>query len=379
MRSQYSVIGTPLTSSITKNGWPACGGAAVVDAGDVRVVHQGQRLALGVEPGQHRARVHADLDQLQRHLPLDRCGLLGPVDGAHPPLAEDFEQRVPAGDDLARDLIRRAVVGRLGARERGRPVGLPLSPLPTAVASPRRMPRSLPRFRVRSPWDIRGGLAFQEPAGPVVGGEQHLDPPAEGGVAPTGSVQVGGPPAGSVRSRASAKMVINFGSASGIGSPPGRVLLPQCPVRDRQCATESEISFGLPAASFQPGAVAGMVDQHPPHRFRRGGEEVPTTVEVLVPDQPQISLMHQGRGIEAVPRPLRGHPRNREPSQFSVDEREQVGRRLAVVGRHGVEEVCEVRCGELIGPVETRAQAGFSERVPSCVEWRMASRTIPTA
>ena len=65
------------------------GGAAVVDAGDVRVVHQRQRLPLGVEPGQDGPRVHADLDQLQRHLPLDRLGLLGPVDGAHPSLAED--------------------------------------------------------------------------------------------------------------------------------------------------------------------------------------------------------------------------------------------------------------------------------------------------
>ena len=100
-RSQYSVIGSPLTSSMTKNGWPASVRAAVVDAGDVGVVHQGQRLPLGVEPGQHRARVHADLDQLERHLPLDRLSLTGPVDGAHPPLAEDFEQRVPAGDDLA--------------------------------------------------------------------------------------------------------------------------------------------------------------------------------------------------------------------------------------------------------------------------------------
>ena len=92
-------------------------GAAVVDAGDVGMVHQGQRLAFGVEPGQHRARVHAGLDQLERHLPLDRLRLLGPVDGAHAPLAEDFEQRVPAGDDLARDESAGA----------GRPAGRPRS------------------------------------------------------------------------------------------------------------------------------------------------------------------------------------------------------------------------------------------------------------
>ena len=93
------------------------GGAAVVDAGDVRVVHQGQRLPLGVESSQHRARIHPDLDQLERHLPPDRLGLGGPVDGAHPPLAEDFEQRVPAGDDLAHAGSAGAV-GLRGVRER---------------------------------------------------------------------------------------------------------------------------------------------------------------------------------------------------------------------------------------------------------------------
>ena len=51
------------------------GGAAVEDAGDVGVVHQGQRLPLGVEPGQDRPRVHADLDQLEGDLALDRLGL----------------------------------------------------------------------------------------------------------------------------------------------------------------------------------------------------------------------------------------------------------------------------------------------------------------
>ena len=32
---------------------------------------------------------------------LTGSSLTGPVNGAHAPLAEDFEQRVPAGDDLA--------------------------------------------------------------------------------------------------------------------------------------------------------------------------------------------------------------------------------------------------------------------------------------
>ena len=51
--SQYSVIGTPLTSSMTKYGRPAVGGAGVEHLGDVRVVHQGQGLPLGLEAGEH--------------------------------------------------------------------------------------------------------------------------------------------------------------------------------------------------------------------------------------------------------------------------------------------------------------------------------------
>ncbi len=85
-----------------------------------------------------------------------------------------------------------------------------------------------------------------------------------------------------------------------------------------------------------------MVDQHPPHRLGRGGEEVRLAVEVLVPDQPHISLMNQGGGVEGVPGSLGGHPRGRELPQLVVDEREQVGRRPAVAGRGGFQEVSDL-------------------------------------
>ena len=97
-----------------------------------------------------------------------------------------------------------------------------------------------------------------------------------------------------------------------------------------------------PPPRFRRLRSRGVVDQHPPHRLGRGGEEVPSTVELLVPDQPQVSLVHQGGGAEGVPGVLRGHPRGRELSQLVVDEREQVGRRLAVAGRRGVEEVSDL-------------------------------------
>ena len=52
-RRSNSVIGTPLTSSMTKYGRPSGGRPGVEHLGDVRVVHQGQGLPLGLEPGQH--------------------------------------------------------------------------------------------------------------------------------------------------------------------------------------------------------------------------------------------------------------------------------------------------------------------------------------
>ena len=56
------------------------------------------------------------------------------------------------------------------------------------------------------------------------------------------------------------------------------------------------------ATSLQPLPIAGVVDQDPPHRFRRGSEEVPPAVELLVPDQPQVDFMNEGGGAERVAR-----------------------------------------------------------------------------
>ncbi len=108
-----------------------------------------------------------------------------------------------------------------------------------------------------------------------------------------------------------------------------------CVGRGGRAGEPVEVDPVLSAAPFQPGAV----DRHSSHRLGRGGEEVRFAVEMLIPDQPQVSLMDQGGGVEGVPGTLRGHPRGREFPQFVVDEREQVGRRLAVAGRRGGEEV----------------------------------------
>ncbi len=65
-------------------------------------------------------------------------------------------------------------------------------------------------------------------------------------------------------------------------------------------------------------------------------------VELLVSDQPHVSLMDQRRGVEGVSRPLGRHPRSRELSQLVVDEREQVGRGLKITGRGGFQELSDL-------------------------------------
>jgi hypothetical protein len=99
------------------------GSAGVEDAGDVGVVHEGQRLALRLEPGDDLRRVHPRLDQLDRHEPPDRLGLLGHPDGAQAALADPLQQLVPARDHrpggrAGRGRPRRSVGGTRLARRR---------------------------------------------------------------------------------------------------------------------------------------------------------------------------------------------------------------------------------------------------------------------
>src|SRR5262245_25812787 len=133
--SQYLVIGTPLTRSITKYGRPppqappsqggepvlsppceggAWGGgrAAVQDFGDIRVVHQGQGLALGLEAGDDLLRVHPGLDELERHHALDRLGLLSHPHRAHAPFADLLDELVRAEDGAGSFHCRPCVGGR---------------------------------------------------------------------------------------------------------------------------------------------------------------------------------------------------------------------------------------------------------------------------
>ncbi|MDR3701194.1 MAG: hypothetical protein P4L56_16220 [Candidatus Sulfopaludibacter sp.] len=99
--------GHPLLIAILRDGYAldvlhdkvrpalACG-AGIEDPGDIRVVHDRQRLALVDEAGEHLARVHSQFDDFERYEAANRFKLFGQVDGAHTPLAERPKDPIPA-------------------------------------------------------------------------------------------------------------------------------------------------------------------------------------------------------------------------------------------------------------------------------------------
>ena len=66
-----------------EEGAPVAAGTGIEDPGCRWVIHQRESLALGCEPSDYLAAVHAALDQFERHLALHRLGLLGQPDFAH--------------------------------------------------------------------------------------------------------------------------------------------------------------------------------------------------------------------------------------------------------------------------------------------------------
>ena len=75
------------------------------------MVHDRQRLPLGLEPGDDLARVHARLEDLQGHLASDGVCLLGHEHHAEPALADLLQQFVRA-DDRTGALVRAPVHSR---------------------------------------------------------------------------------------------------------------------------------------------------------------------------------------------------------------------------------------------------------------------------
>ena len=68
----------------------------VQNARDIRVVHEGQRLPLGFEAGDHLPRVHAWLEDLECYLAADRMLLLRHKDNSEPSFADLLDETIRA-------------------------------------------------------------------------------------------------------------------------------------------------------------------------------------------------------------------------------------------------------------------------------------------
>src|SRR5262249_43632476 len=94
-------------------------------------------------------------------------------------------------------------------------------------------------------------------------------------------------------------------------------------------------------APLLPGLAAGRVDQDAPHGLGRRRKEVspavPDPVRVAA-DQPQVGLMHQGRGLERLTRRLAGQLLSSQAAQLVVDQREQRAGRLPLPPVVGFED-----------------------------------------
>ncbi len=80
---------------------PLVGHSAVKHFGDVRMIHDGQRLALELEAREDLTGVHSQLDELDRHAAPNRLNLFGDPNGSHSSFADFFQQPVAARDDFA--------------------------------------------------------------------------------------------------------------------------------------------------------------------------------------------------------------------------------------------------------------------------------------
>ena len=86
---------------------PTClSGSSVQDSSNIRMVHQSQGLALGLEPSDHVFGIHPQLDDLQGHSTANRLFLLGHVHNAATPFPKPLQQLVRSDALRLRDFRR---------------------------------------------------------------------------------------------------------------------------------------------------------------------------------------------------------------------------------------------------------------------------------
>src|SRR5262245_47652207 len=97
------------------------------------------------------------------------------------------------------------------------------------------------------------------------------------------------------------------------------------------------------AAALEGPLLAGRLNQNAPHGFRRGGEEVPTPVELLIANETEVGFVDERRGIEGVVGSFRSQTRRRQPPQLIVDEWEELPGCLAIASVDGLQDTSDFR------------------------------------
>ena len=113
--SQYLVIRDPAHQFHHEKGPAGVRRARIQHPRDVGMIHHRQRLPLRLKPGDDALGVHAQLDDLERHLPAHRFLLFRQINRPAAALADFLQQLVtphPAADLLVGQITRR-ISGRL--------------------------------------------------------------------------------------------------------------------------------------------------------------------------------------------------------------------------------------------------------------------------
>ena len=132
------------------------GCAGVQDPGNVGMVHHRQRLALGLNPGDHTAGVHAELDHLEGHPATNGLCLFGDIDHAATAFAE-FLADLIVRDHIARFLGRRSGQHRRAVWARGR---CGLKEFSSVVVRPEQELKALTQLRILAARLVEAGWAL---------------------------------------------------------------------------------------------------------------------------------------------------------------------------------------------------------------------------
>jgi hypothetical protein len=97
-----------------------------------------------------------------------------------------------------------------------------------------------------------------------------------------------------------------------------------------------------PARPLLAISIPGVIDQYPPHRFGSCRKEMPSTVELLIAQQPQVRFMDQPCGVQRMVRTLLRHSRRCQLSQLVIHQRQQLIRGDWIAGFDSRQDVGNV-------------------------------------